>query len=152
MHYEDHDIERGDAWKYQSHSMSAGKSDQARIYYDDNGNIDEKKTYSSQYMKQLHQEEDNDDDIEESSSKRRHSSSRETSSDEEGSSFCEKFLCTIILVLPIWWCIKAIGALCVAGVKAIGYIITWPFRILLCCCCETDVVPSGIVDWPKYDF
>lgn len=147
MHTEDHEIDRHDAWMYQSTSQQAGAPDKARFYYDDNNNIDEKKTYSKRYYEQLHPKTEEKKAEKENKGKKQNSSS-----DEGGSGYCVKFLCTIILVLPIWWCIKCIIALGAGFFKAVYYVISWPFRLMFCCCCDTAFIPDDVIKWPKYDF
>lgn len=74
-----------------------------------------------------------------------------------------KVVCTIILVLPIWWVIKlcikcgiSIFAILWWIVKAICYVITWPIRAMLCCCLTEEqrrFLPEWIFNfWPAYSF
>lgn len=146
MYQEDQVIDRHDAWKYQSHLMAAGEPDKARIYYDDNGNVDEKKTYSKRYYEQLHPK------TTEKKEDKKNDKKQKSSSDEGGSGYCVKFLCTIILVLPFWWCCKCVIALGAGFFKAVYYVVSWPFRLMFCCCCNTEFLPDDLIDWPKYDF
>lgn len=65
------------------------------------------------------------------------------------------FLCqvlfTIIPILPVWWIIKLFmnaGWYCI---KAIGYVISWPVRLLCCCFCSTQLLPDA-TSMPEYWF
>lgn len=66
---------------------------------------------------------------------------------------CAKIFFTITLILPIWWLIKLPFTMGYTGVKIIYYIISWPFRLLFCCCCNTKLIPEDNLSvWPKYEF
>ena len=80
------------------------------------------------------------------------SSSSSSSQNKSGMGYCAKFFFTITLILPIWWIIKLPFCMGQAGLKLIYYIVSWPFRLLLCCCCETKLIPGDLGAFPKYSF
>lgn len=80
----------------------------------------------------------------------RSSSSSHDNSGEMG--YCAKLFFTITLILPIWWIIKLPFCMGWAGIKLIYYIISWPFRLLFCCCCNTQLIPGNLGAFPKYSF
>ena len=88
-------------------------------------------------------------DVKASSSSRSSSSS---SQNESEMGYCALFFFTITLILPIWWLIKLPFCMGWAGIKLIYYIVSWPFRLLFCCCCETKLVPGDLGAFPKYSF
>ncbi len=84
-------------------------------------------------------------------------------SNVEDNSCYTKFICTLILVLPIWWLIKlcikcgiSIFAIPWWIIKAICYVITWPIRAMLCCCLTEEqrrFLPKWTFNfWPAYSF
>lgn len=74
----------------------------------------------------------------------------------EDNSYYTKFICTLILVLPIWWVIKLFIKLGFSAFLAILYIISWPIRAMLCCCLsekQRSFLPLTAKDvWPAYSF
>ena len=63
-----------------------------------------------------------------------------------------KFFFTVIPVLPLWWLIKLPFKAGWWGIKALGYIISFPFRLILCCCCTTKLLPEDNKILPEYSF
>lgn len=80
------------------------------------------------------------------------------SSNDDDNECCGKFIrfiiqliFTVIPILPIWWIIKLFMFNIWYCIKAIGYIISWPIRLLCCCCSSTRFIP----EWdncPEYWF
>lgn len=80
------------------------------------------------------------------------------SSNDDNSNCCSEFIrfiiqliFTVIPILPIWWIIKLFMFNIWYCIKAIGYIISWPIRLLCCCCSSTRFIP----EWdncPEYWF
>ena len=77
-------------------------------------------------------------------------------SNVEDNSCYTKFICTLILVLPIWWVIKLFIKLGFSAFLAILYIISWPIRAMLCCCLsekQRSFLPLTVKDFvPAYSF
>lgn len=77
-------------------------------------------------------------------------------SDVEDNSCYTKVICTIILVLPIWWLIKLFLKPGFSSILAILYIISWPIRAMLCCCLsekQRSFLPLTVKDFiPAYSF
>ena len=96
----------------------------------------------------------------EAEQKKQDSNSGGDGSNVEDDSCYTKVICTILLVLPIWWVIKlfikcgmSIFAIPWWVLKAICYVITWPFRAMLCCCLTEEqrrLRPKW--NWPAYSF
>lgn len=95
--------------------------------------------------------------------KKQDSNSGRDNSNVEDDSCYIKVVCTIILVLPIWWVIKlcikcgiSIFAIPWWIIKAICYVITWPIRAMLCCCLTKEqrrFLPKWTFKfWPAYSF
>lgn len=109
-------IDRHDSYKYQCTAVT-GSETFARVYYKDDGSLDEKLTYNKHYYAELHPEEaPKKEEIkkgkEETSSHKKSfskSHSREKGNDQH-IKFIDgkfgKFIFTIIPILPIWWVIK----------------------------------------------
>lgn len=112
------------------------------------------KSPSKSSVQNIEKDEDNEYSTRTSSSRSSsHSSSSSSSSSSSGMSTCTMFLLTITLVLPIWWVLKLPFTMGWAGIKLIYYIISWPFRLLFCCCCNTKMIPEdNLGAWPKYGF
>lgn len=116
MKIEQIQIDRHDSYKYQ-YTAVTGSETFARVYYKDDGSLDEKLTYDKYYYAKLHPEEaPKKEEIkkgkEETSSQKKSSSESQSHEKEDDqhvkfidSKFC-KFIFTIILILPIWWVIK----------------------------------------------
>ena len=108
-------IDRHDCGKYSSTS-DYGDRMEARLWYNDDGSLDEKKTYSRGYYAKLHHEESqkketkSDQASHKKSSKKKNRSHKHTRSSKNEDSILDhwflKIFFTIILVLPIWWIIK----------------------------------------------
>lgn len=99
----------------------------------------------------------------EAEQKKQDSNSGGDGSNVEDDSCYTKVICTILLVLPIWWVIKlfikcgmSIFAIPWWVLKAICYVITWPIRAKLCCCLTEEqkrLLPEWIFNfWPAYSF
>ena len=56
--------------------------------------------------------------------------------------FIVKLVFTILPVLPLWWLIKLLVFNVGYFLKAIGYIVSWPFRCLLSCCVSNKFLPD----------
>lgn len=106
-----------------------------KIMYLKEGVIDEKHTFNSDYLKYLKEQ---DSENEEKEDKK-----NETDSGKNGKKkLMYQILFTLCLILPIVWFIKLCCSGIVYCIKAICYIITWPIRLLLCCCCPTSFLPE----------
>ena len=135
-------------------STGSGSNMHYRINYinKDKGIVDESNTFASWYLDELRKRRGEDNNSSSSSSS---SSSSNSSSDSNCCcaglfKFLVQVLFTIIPILLLWWIIKLIikgGWYCF---KAVGYVISWPFRLLFCCCCNTDLLPEGSM--PSYWF
>lgn len=99
----------------------------------------------------------------EAEQKKQDSNSGGDGSNVEDDSCYTKVICTILLVLPIWWVIKlfikcgmSIFAIPWWVLKAICYVITWPIRAKLCCCLTEEqkrLLPEWTFNfWPAYSF
>lgn len=132
-------------------SIGSGSNMRYRISYisKDKGIVDESNTFASWYLDELRKRRGEDNNS---------SSSSSSSSSSDCSCGCGGFLrfiaqvvFTIIPILLLWWIIKLIikgGWYCI---KAVGYVISWPFRLLFYCCgCNTDLLPEGSM--PSYWF
>lgn len=107
-------IDRHDSNKYQSTSTS-GLDTFAKIHYKDDGSIDEELTYNKYYYAKLHPKEEEKSNVNKETSSSKKSKTVSYSNNQVGKSekkvpFLEKkigkLVCTILLVLPIWWIIK----------------------------------------------
>ncbi len=143
---------------------------EATVFYKDDGTISEE-SYTDTWIRE-HKLGTNKEQTSASKSKSSSSSSGKssssTSSDDDGSdddgfdydSCCAKFLFTIIPILPIWWLIKLPIKAGLAAfwwlIKAPFYIISYPIRILLYLCLDSEqreLLPSwpdGVM--PAYSF
>ncbi len=128
---------------------------EARVYYNDDGTINES-SYSDSWKRK-----NKIGNYKKDKPRSKSDNNSNNSSDEEGS--CMKFIFTIIPVLPIWWLIKffikagAASFLLVWWViKAFFYIVSWPIRILLYCCLDKEerrFLPEWTFDiMPAYSF
>lgn len=153
------------------------------VFYNDDGTINEESTYNEAWKREhklgRYKEETSTSKSKSSSSSSGKSSSSasksnssssssgksssSTSSDDDGfdyDSCCAKFLFTIIPILPIWWLIKLPIKAGLAAfwwlIKAPFYIISYPIRILLYLCLDSEqreLLPSwpdGVM--PAYSF
>ena len=98
------EIDRRDGWKYQG-SLDSSDSYRAEVWVNDDGSIDEERTYSRQYKEQLAKSREESKPKETTKRESRNSnissSSSSSSSNDEEEGSCVKFLCTIIPILPI---------------------------------------------------
>lgn len=106
-------IDRHDSNKYKCTSVS-GSDTFARVYYKDDGSLDEKLTYNKHYYAELHPKEEDHEEENIAFSAPFTSYTSNNSSTEEDDNWLKKvlenriakFILTIIPVLPIWWVIK----------------------------------------------
>lgn len=108
-------IDRHDSNKYRS-TATSGLDTFAKIHYKDDGSIDEELTYSKFYYAELHPKEEKEkSNVNKETSSSKKSKTVSFSNNQAGKSdkkvpFLEKkigkLVCTILLVLPIWWIIK----------------------------------------------
>lgn len=122
-------------------SVGSGSNMRYRINYinKDKGIVSEENTFASWYLDELRKRRGEDDNPSPSSRSSSSSSSRSSSKSNSCCAdlkFIVQILFTIIPILPIWWVIKVIRYC----VKAVGYVISWPFRLL--CCCKKDLLPE----------
>lgn len=66
----------------------------------------------------------------------------ERSCGEKFKRFIVKLVFTILPVLPLWWLIKLLVFNVGYFLKALGYIVSWPFRCLLSCCVSNKFLPD----------
>lgn len=114
----------------------------------------DKKDRDTQKKQEAEQKEkEKKEKAEQKKQKKQDSNSGGDNSNVEDNSCYTKVICTIILVLPIWWVIKLIIAILWWIVRAIFSLITWPFRAMLCCCLTEEqrrLRPKW--NWPAYSF
>lgn len=126
-----------------------------KIMYLKEGVIDEKNTFNSDYLKYLKEQDSENEEKEDKKNetdsdkngKKKSSEATSCCSSDTGLCCLEKelkyqILFTLCLILPIVWFIKLCCSGIVYCIKAICYIITWPIRLLLCCCCPTSFLPE----------
>lgn len=150
-----------ECWKYASIRKGTERNSnnevvdyyEADVFYDSNGNIPES-CYSQAYRAKLHQADSGKATTENENVKKKENEIKSNNNpDNDGKmGYCWKFFWTITLILPIWWLLKLPFTMGWAGIKLIYYIISWPFRLLLCCCCNTKLIPGELGAWPKYEF
>ena len=141
MAVEEREIPIKDMWKYE------GVNTRGTQRFIDV--VDGKVRYSKQYLEQLEKEKEEKEKEKEPEKKQNNKS---------GDGCCSglfrfliQVLFTVIPILLIWWIIKFVARSGWFFIKAIGYIISWPVRLLFCCCCKTDFLPDAI-DIPSYWF
>lgn len=114
----------------------------------------DKKDKDTQKKQEAEQKEkEKKEKAEQKKQKKQDSNSGGDDSNVEDNSCYTKVICTILLVLPIWWVIKLIIAILWWIVRAIFSLITWPFRAMLCCCLTKEqrrLRPEW--NWPAYSF
>lgn len=94
MHSEDRRIDRSEKIKYKHTFQQAGKPDTARIYYKDDGSIDEERTYSKSYLEELHPK---------AKDKPKKDKPKKEKKKKEGRSWFGKLICWILSkILPSW--------------------------------------------------
>lgn len=113
--------------------------------------------YDKQFQAQLHRQDYSarnkvNSDVKESSSSKSGSSSSSKKNNNSEMGYFAKLFFTITLILPIWWIIKLPFCMGWAGIKLIYYIVSWPFRLIFCCCCDTKLIPGDLGAFPKYAF
>lgn len=112
MHYEDRDIPYEEQGKYDM-IIIGGKHEglAARIYYNDDGSINEKETYNSNYLKKLEESRrPKEKPVNEVKQKVKPSKKVEESAESSGSDSDSDWF-TKILCFPfklVWWLVKAI--------------------------------------------
>ncbi len=131
---------------------------EARVFYHDDGTINEESTYSDSWKRKnkLCQYEEDEPKYSPSSSGTYSGSSSSSNKDSNADNGkCVKFIFTIIPILPIWWIIKLFIKSGAASflliwwlIKAVFYIISWPIRILMYCCLDKE----GRRFLPKWTF
>lgn len=150
MEIKELNVDRHDCGKYACFSTSGSESF-ARFYFNEDGSINEKLTYSKHYYEQLHPEESK---VKEGSKKKEdnfdidtysscYSSDSSDSSDSNDSAVKKiinssfgKIVFTIIPILLTWWLIKCVLSW-----------ITYPARKAICMANK-----KGNVVWPTYCF
>ena len=114
----------------------------------------DKKDKDAQKKQEAEQKEkEKKEKAEQKKQKKQDNNSGGDNSNVEDNSCYTKVICTLILVLPIWWLIKLIIAILWWIVRAIFSLITWPFRAMLCCCLTKEqrrLLPKW--NWPAYSF
>lgn len=107
------------------------------IFYDEDGHIDEDKTYADWWLKEKKLGKYANDN---SSSKESEKVDKSASSGGT-ESFWIKLLFTIIPLLPIWWLIKLPFKFVIVKLKSI-------INAIFCGCCSD----GGDSEWPAYSF
>lgn len=152
----------GSSWKNNFDGVEIGELDWARVHDQEKAlkNINDYSGEKRETKKEKTTFFSTEKKTEKKSSSSSYSSSNKDS-DDNGS--CVKFIFTVIPILPIWWLIKLFIKAGAASflliwwvIKAIFYIITWPFRIFMCCCLSAEerrLLPEWTFDiMPAYSF
>lgn len=146
--YKEIEISRSEAKNYATVN-DYGDRVTAKVYVGDDGKISED-SWSNEKKASMRAK--NND----TASKKNDTSSSDKKSPNEKkawyNTYCAKFLFTITLILPVWWIVKLPFVVGWGFLKSIYYIVSWPFRLLMCCCCNTTLIPEGTMKLPKYEF
>lgn len=129
-------------------------NEQHKKYEEEVARDNNKDTQKKQEAEQ--KEKEKKEKAEQKKQKKQDSNSGGDDSNVEDDSCYTKVICTIFLVLPIWWVIKLFLKLGFSSILAILYIISWPIRVMLCCCLtkeQRSFLPLTLEDFiPAYSF